>query len=78
VWANYLGLPGHPHHANARKYLPRGTGAIMGFGIQGGGDAGIRFINSVKPASHLPDVADRDQALKASPGQTRKSDYEHA
>ncbi len=57
-WVNYPGLPDHPHHANAKKYLPDGAGAIIGFGIKGGKDAGIKFINSVKLASHLANVGD--------------------
>ena len=57
-WVNYPGLPDHPHHANAEKYLPDGAGAIVGFGIKGGSRAGIRFINSVKLASHLANIGD--------------------
>ena len=57
-WVNYPGLPSHPHNANAKKYMPNGAGAIMGFGIKGGRDAGIKFINNVKLASHLANVGD--------------------
>ena len=57
-WVNYPGLPDHKHHANAEKYLPDGTGAIIGFGIKGGQDAGIKFINNVKLASHLANIGD--------------------
>ena len=57
-WVNYPGLPDHPHHANAKKYLPDGAGAIVGFGIRGGREAGIRFINNVKLASHLANIGD--------------------
>jgi len=57
-WVNYPGLANHPHHANARKYLPNGQGAIVGFGIRGGKAAGIRFINNVKLASHLANIGD--------------------
>ncbi len=57
-WVNYPGLPDHPHNANAKKYLPDGVGAILGFGIKGGKDAGIKFINSVELASHLANVGD--------------------
>jgi O-acetylhomoserine (thiol)-lyase len=58
AWVNYPGLPGHPHHANATKYLPDGAGGIIGFGIRGGREAGIRFINRVKLASHLANIGD--------------------
>ena len=57
-WVNYPGLAGHPHHAAARKYLPGGCGGIVGFGIRGGREAGIRFINRVKLASHLANIGD--------------------
>ena len=57
-WVNYPGLPDHSHHANARRYLPDGCGGIVGFGIKGGREAGIRFINHVKLASHLANIGD--------------------
>ncbi len=57
-WVNYPGLADHPHHANAKKYLPDGAGAIMGFGIRGGKEAGVKFINNTKLASHLANVGD--------------------
>jgi O-acetylhomoserine (thiol)-lyase len=57
-WVNYPGLPGHPHHQLAKKYLPCGAGAILGFGIKGGKSAGVKFINNVKLASHLANVGD--------------------
>ncbi len=57
-WVNYPGLPGHPHHALAKKYLPKGAGAILGFGVKGGRKAGVKLINSVKLASHLANVGD--------------------
>ena len=57
-WVNYPGLPNHPHHARAKQYLPDGSGGIIGFGIKGGRPAGIKFINSVKLASHLANIGD--------------------
>ena len=57
-WVNYPGLPGHPHHANAKKYIPGGPGAVVGFGIKGGKEAGIRLIDHVKLASHLANLGD--------------------
>ncbi|MHC4562715.1 MAG: O-acetylhomoserine aminocarboxypropyltransferase/cysteine synthase family protein [Planctomycetota bacterium] len=57
-WVNYPGLPDHPHHANAKTYLPDGAGGIVGFGIRGGREAGITFINNVKLASHLANIGD--------------------
>ena len=57
-WVNYPGLPGHPHHANAKKYIRGGAGAVVGFGIKGGKDAGIKLINNLKLASHLANLGD--------------------
>jgi O-acetylhomoserine (thiol)-lyase len=48
TWVNYPGLPNHSHYQNAKKYLPQGAGAILGFGVRGGKAAGVKFINSVK------------------------------
>ena len=55
---NYPGLPSHPDYANAKKYFPNGAGAIMGFGIKGGRDAGVKLIESVKLFSHLANIGD--------------------
>src|SRR5574341_920840 len=57
-WVNYPGLSDSPYHALARKYLPRGAGAIMTFGIKGGYQAGRTFINSMQLFSHLANVGD--------------------
>ena len=57
-WVNYPGLPSHPCFKLATKYLPAGQGAILGFGVKGGKEAGIRFVNSVKLASHLANILD--------------------
>jgi O-acetylhomoserine (thiol)-lyase len=57
-WVNYPGLASHPDYELAKKYLPNGQGAILGFGIKGGRQAGIKFIDSVKLASHLANIGD--------------------
>lgn len=57
-WVNYPGLSWHPSHNLARKYLPDGCGAIVGFGIKGGIEAGIRFIDNVRLLSHLANIGD--------------------
>jgi len=57
-WVNYPGLKYHPDYELAKKYLPDGQGAILGFGIKGGKEAGIKFINNVKLASHLANIGD--------------------
>ena len=72
TWVNYPGLPNHSHHQNAKKYLPNGAGAILGFGVRGGKDSGIKFINSVKLASHLANVGDA-KTLVIHPASTTHS-----
>jgi O-acetylhomoserine (thiol)-lyase len=57
-WVNYPGLPSSRYHALAQKYLPKGAGAVMSFGIRGGLDAGRKFIESLKLVSHLANVGD--------------------
>jgi O-acetylhomoserine (thiol)-lyase len=57
-WVAYTGLPDHPWHEMAGRYLDGGYGAVLGFGIKGGREAGEKFINSVKLASHLANVGD--------------------
>jgi O-acetylhomoserine (thiol)-lyase len=57
-WVSYPGLEGHDSRALAEKYLPRGKGAIVGFGVKGGKEAGIRFIENVSLLSHLANVGD--------------------
>ena len=71
-WVNYPGLPSHKDHANAKRYLPNGQGAIVGFGIKGGRAAGIKFINSVKLASHLANIGDA-KTLVIHPASTTHS-----
>ncbi|TWU35957.1 O-acetylhomoserine aminocarboxypropyltransferase/cysteine synthase family protein [Novipirellula artificiosorum] len=57
-WVNYPGLPSHKDHSRALKYLPDGQGAILGFGIKGGVEAGKRFINACELCSHLANIGD--------------------
>lgn len=57
-WVNYPGLPSHRDYERSQKYLPAGQGAILGFGIKGGSDAAVKFINSCQLASHLANILD--------------------
>ena len=57
-WVNYPGLDSSPDKERARKYLPKGAGAILGFGIKGGLEAGKKFIDSLELISHLANVGD--------------------
>jgi O-acetylhomoserine (thiol)-lyase len=57
-WVTYSGLPGHPDHERAKKYLPKGAGAMMGFGVKGGKEAGARFIDHLQLFSHVANLGD--------------------
>jgi len=62
AWTNYPGLESSSEHARAKKYLPRGAGAIVGFGLAGGVGAGLlagrKFIDGLQLISHLANVGD--------------------
>jgi O-acetylhomoserine (thiol)-lyase len=57
-WVGYPLLEGNRYEALARRYLPRGAGGILTFGVRGGRKAGERFIESVQFLSHLANVGD--------------------
>ncbi|HEY0397224.1 MAG TPA: O-acetylhomoserine aminocarboxypropyltransferase/cysteine synthase family protein, partial [Acidimicrobiia bacterium] len=57
-WVRYAGLPSSPFHELARRYMPKGPGAVFSFGVQGGRDAGRVFIESLEVASHLANIGD--------------------
>lgn len=71
-WVKYPGLESHPDHAAAQKYLPKGPGAILGFGIEGGREAGRRFIDSLQLFSHVANVGDV-RSLAIHPASTTHS-----
>jgi O-acetylhomoserine (thiol)-lyase len=71
-WVKYPGLQSHPDYARARKYFPKGPGAILGFGIQGGASAGRKFIESLQLFSHLANVGDA-RSLAIHPATTTHS-----
>jgi O-acetylhomoserine (thiol)-lyase len=68
-WVRYAGLSDDPGHALARKYLPKGPGAVFSFGLQGGRAAGEQFIARVQLCSHLANVGDT-RTLVIHPGST--------
>ncbi|MEM7533399.1 MAG: O-acetylhomoserine aminocarboxypropyltransferase/cysteine synthase [Chloroflexota bacterium] len=72
AWVKYPSLHTHPDHARAKKYLPQGAGAIMGFGINGGREAGEKFINNLKIFSHVANVGDA-KSLAIHPASTTHS-----
>ncbi|NNL99946.1 MAG: O-acetylhomoserine aminocarboxypropyltransferase/cysteine synthase [Gammaproteobacteria bacterium] len=57
-WVNYAGLPDNPYQPLVQKYLPRGAGSILSFGIRGGSAAGAKFIENAQFLSHLANVGD--------------------
>ncbi len=57
-WVNYPGLESSPERERVKRYLPRGAGAILGFGIAGGIPAGRKFIENLQLISHLANVGD--------------------
>ena len=71
-WLSYPGLQSHPDFAQAQKYLPKGAGGILGFGIHGGAVAGAKFIDSLQLFSHLANVGDA-RSLAIHPASTTHS-----
>lgn len=71
-WVSYPGLSSHPDYHAAKKYLPKGAGAILGFGVRGGLEAGRRFIDRLQLFSHLANVGDA-KSLAIHPASTTHS-----
>ncbi|MEF3311559.1 homocysteine synthase [Paenibacillus sp. GYB004] len=74
-WVSYTGLESHPSYGLVSKYLPKGQGAILTFGIKGGVEAGQKVINNVKLFSHLANVGD-SKSLIIHPASTTHSQLE--
>jgi O-acetylhomoserine (thiol)-lyase len=68
-YVRWAGLPDHPHHHLAERYLPLGPGAVFAFGVRGGRAAGQRFIESLQLCSHLANIGDA-RTLVIHPGST--------
>src|SRR5579863_1170026 len=58
AWVSYAGLKSSPYYGLARKYLPKGPGAVFTFGVKGGFEAGIKLVESVRLFSHLANIGD--------------------
>ena len=58
AWVDYPGLPGHRHHALARKYMPNGTCGVIAFGLKGGRGTAIRFMDALRLVAIVTHVAD--------------------
>jgi O-acetylhomoserine (thiol)-lyase len=76
-WVNYPGLPSHLSYDLAQKYLPKGQGAILTFGIKGGIEAGKKVINAVQLFSHLANVGD-SKSLIIHPASTTHQQLDEA
>lgn len=77
-WVNYAGLPSHPSYSLAQKYLPKGQGAILTFGVRGGKNAAAKLIDSVQLFSHLANIGDSKSLIihPASTTHQQLSKYE--
>lgn len=71
-WINYPGLASSPEYNRAVQYLSKGAGAILGFGVRGGMEAGKKFINSLQLISHLANIGDA-KTLAIHPASTTHS-----
>jgi O-acetylhomoserine (thiol)-lyase len=71
-WVSYAGLPSSKYHARAKKYLPRGAGAVFTFGVKGGYEAGVSVVKNVKLLSHLANIGD-SRSLIIHPASTTHS-----
>ncbi len=58
AWVNYPGLPDDPNHALQERYAPKGAGAVFTFGLKGGYEAGVKFVEALELFSHLANIGD--------------------
>ena len=72
TWVSYAGLPGDRYHNLAKRYVPKGAGAVLTFGVRGGHEAGIQIVQSVKLFSHLANIGDT-RSLIIHPSSTTHS-----
>ncbi|MGZ6839205.1 MAG: PLP-dependent transferase, partial [Frankiaceae bacterium] len=76
-WVAFPGLPSSPWYGRAQKYLPLGSGAVLSFGIQGGAEAGRKFIDALELHSHVANVGDA-RSLAIHPATTTHSQLTEA
>jgi O-acetylhomoserine (thiol)-lyase len=58
AWVNYPGLADNKYHALTKRYMPKGAGSLLSFGIKGGYEAGVKFIEGLTFVSHLANIGD--------------------
>jgi O-acetylhomoserine (thiol)-lyase len=76
-WVSYPGLKSHPDYARAKKYFPKGPGAILGFGVKSGLNGGRTFIESLQLFSHVANIGDA-KSLAIHPATTTHSQLSEA
>jgi O-acetylhomoserine (thiol)-lyase len=74
---NYAGLPGSPYHQAQKTYAPKGAGAIVSFEIEGGIDAGVKFVDGLELHSHVANIGDV-RSLVIHPASTTHSQLSEA
>ena len=72
TWVSYAGLPGDRYYNLAQKYCPKGAGAVLTFGVEGGNEAGIKIVSNVELFSHLANIGDT-RSLIIHPSSTTHS-----
>ncbi len=72
TWVSYAGLPGDRYHNLAKRYVPKGAGAVLTFGVRGGFDAGVKIVEGVQLFSHLANIGDT-RSLIIHPASTTHS-----
>ncbi len=77
AWVSYAGLAGDPSHERAKRYAPKGAGAVFTFGLKDGYAAGVRLVSAVKLFSHLANIGDT-RSLIIHPASTTHRQLEEA
>lgn len=77
AWVNYPELPGNKYKDLAKKYFPKGVGAVFTFGIKGGKEAGVKFVDALEIFSNLANVADA-KSLVIHPASTTHAQLDEA
>ena len=72
AWVRYAGLEDDAYHALAKKYVPKGAGAVFTFSLKGGYDAGVKLVSNVKLISHLANIGDTRSLIIHSASTTHR------
>jgi len=75
-WVQYAGLEDDKYHSLAKKYMPKGAGAVFTIGLKGGYDAGIKLVSSLDMISHLANIGDT-RSLVIHPSSTTHKQLSH-